>query len=174
MTSATRTLGRGGLRVGANSFGVAPIANLARVVSDADVAGALEAAWAEGVRYFDTAPHYGLGLAEERLGEFLRTKPRYAFIVSTKVGRLLVKNPLGAQLDDDGFAMISALTRRRDYSGDGIRLSIDQSLERMGLHRIYVASVHEPHHSYREALKGLSLRSTRFERRGLFPRTVQE
>lgn len=147
-----RALGRGGLRVGPNAFGLAPIANLGREVSDDIAADALEAAWSAGVRYFDVAPHYGLGLGERRLGEFLRDKPREEFIVSTKVGRLLVENPDGLQPDDEGFAVTSDLTRRRDYSGGGVRRSLEQSLERMGLDRIDIVFVHDPDDFPKQAL----------------------
>ncbi|AZI56849.1 aldo/keto reductase [Nakamurella antarctica] len=149
-----RDLGRGGLRVDANSFGAAPIANLGREVSDESAHEALEAAWAAGIRYFDVAPHYGLGLGERRLGEFLRSKPRSDYIVSTKVGRLLVENPRGAQPDDQGFAVVSELTRRLDYSADGVRRSLDQSLERMGVGHIDVVFVHDPDEHFQESMDG--------------------
>ena len=151
---SARPLGRGGLQVGANSFGVAPIANLGREVSAEDAWETLEAAWAAGVRYYDTAPHYGLGLGEQRLGEFLRTKPRDEFILSTKVGRLLVENPLGPQPDDDGFAVTSPFMRRLDYSGDGVRRSLDESLTRLGLDRIDVVFVHDPDDYFAEVMDG--------------------
>lgn len=151
---SARPLGRGGLQVGANSFGVAPIANLGREISAEDAWETLEAAWAAGVRYYDTAPHYGLGLGEQRLGEFLRTKPRDEFILSTKVGRLLVENPLGPQPDDDGFAVTSPFMRRLDYSGDGVRRSLDESLTRLGLDRIDVVFVHDPDDYFAEVMDG--------------------
>ena len=151
---SARRLGRGGLEVGPNAFGVAPIANLAREISPETAWEALEAAWSTGVRYYDTAPHYGLGLGEQRLGEFLRTKPRDEFILSTKVGRLLVENPLGPQPDDEGFAVTSPFIRQRDYSGDGIRRSLDESLERLGLDRVDIVFVHDPDDYYREAMDG--------------------
>jgi D-threo-aldose 1-dehydrogenase len=146
--------GRGGLRVGAHGFGVAPIANLGRDVPEETALGALEAACSAGVRYYDTAPHYGLGLGERRLGEFLRTKPRDEYILSTKVGRLLVENPRGAMADGEGFAVTTHLMRHRDYSSDGVRRSLDESLERMGLDRVDVAFVHDPDDHYREAMEG--------------------
>ena len=149
----TRALGRGGLRVGPNAFGVAPLANLGHEVSDVEAFGALEAAWAAGVRYYDTAPHYGLGLGERRLGEFLRSKPRDAFVLSTKVGRLLVDSG-DAHQDDEGFAVTSSLVRQRDYSGDGVRRSLDESLERMGLGHIDVVFVHDPDDYFSEVMEG--------------------
>ena len=124
-----RALGRAGLRAGPHSLGTAPLASLAREVSDDATFEALEAAWQSGVRYYDTAPHYGVGLGERRLGEFLRTKPRDEYVISTKVGRLLVENPRGAQPDDQGFAVVSNLMRRLDYSAEGVRQSLEESLE---------------------------------------------
>lgn len=149
-----RALGRGGLEVEPYAFGVAPLANLGHEVTDDEAATALEAAWSAGVRYFDTAPHYGLGLGERRLGAFLAMKPRDEFILSTKVGRVLVDNPLGVQPDDGGFDVRSPLVRRRDYSADGVRRSLDDSLERMGLDRIDVVFVHDPDEFSREAMEG--------------------
>ncbi len=153
-TVTTRPLGRGGLQVGSNSFGMAPLANLGREVTEEAAFAALEAAWTAGVRYFDTAPHYGVGLGERRLGEFLRTKPRDEFVLSTKVGRLLVNNSAGPQPDDGGFAVVSPLVRHRDYSAAGVHRSIDESLERMGLDRLDVVYVHDPDEFFVEAMEG--------------------
>jgi len=148
-----RALGRSGIEVGPYAFGVAPVANLGHEVAEEEAATALEAAWSAGVRYFDTAPHYGLGLGERRLGAFLATKPRDEFVLSTKVGRVLVDNPLGVQQDDEGFDVRSPLVRRLDYSADGVRRSLDDSLERMGLDRIDVVFVHDPEEFYRESME---------------------
>lgn len=149
-----RPLGRGGLVVEPNAFGVAPLANLGHEVTDEAAFEALEAAWAVGVRYFDTAPHYGTGLGERRLGEFLQTKPRDEFVLSTKVGRLLVENPAGPQPDPQGFAVMSPLTRLLDYSAQGVRRSLDESLVRLGLDRVDVVFVHDPDEHVGEALDG--------------------
>jgi len=149
-----RAFGRSGLRVGPYGFGLAPLANLGREISDAVAWSALDAAWDAGVRYFDAAPHYGLGLGERRLGAYLATKPRDEFVVSTKVGRLLVANPDGPKPDTEGFAVVSPLCRELDYSGDGVRRSIDESLERMRLDRLDIIFVHDPDEHYREALEG--------------------
>ena len=148
-----RALGRSGIEVGPYAFGVAPLANLGHEVTEEEAAAALEAAWSAGVRYFDTAPHYGLGLGERRLGAFLATKPRNEFVLSTKVGRVLVDNPLGVRPDDGGFDVRSPLVRRLDYSADGVRRSLDDSLERMGLDRIDVVFVHDPDEFYRESME---------------------
>jgi D-threo-aldose 1-dehydrogenase len=152
--SAARPLGRGGLRVGPYGFGAAPLASLGHVVSDTEARGALEAAWARGIRYFDTAPHYGVGLSEQRLGAFLREQPRDEFLVSTKIGRLLVPNPAGEQADTQGFVVRTPLLRQFDFSREGVLRSIEDSLERMGLDRIDVVFVHDPAEHYREAMDG--------------------
>ncbi|TXS05224.1 hypothetical protein EAO68_39440 [Streptomyces sp. wa22] len=81
-------------------FGAAQLGNLGRVTSDEDASGAVDAAWRSGVRYFDTAPHYGLGLSERRLGAALSRRPRSQYTVSTEVGRLLVPSPGTAHLGD--------------------------------------------------------------------------
>lgn len=154
LPAGERPLGRSGLTVGHFSLGLAPLANLGRVIHD-DVAHAtLEAAWERGVRYFDVAPHYGLGLGEERLGRFLATKPRSEFIVSTKVGRLLVANPDGPRPDDEGFEVVSALTRRLDYSADATLRSIDSSLDRLQLDSLDIAFIHDPDDHFDEASTG--------------------
>jgi D-threo-aldose 1-dehydrogenase len=109
-------------------FGGAPIGDLYEPVPDEDAAAAVRTAWEGGVRYFDTAPHYGLGLSERRLGAALRDRPRDEFVISTKVGRLLVANPAstGSDLAAGGFTVPDDLTRERDYSRDGVRRSLDR------------------------------------------------
>jgi len=133
-------------RLGPLGFGGAPIGNLYRPVADADADAALEAAWASGIRYFDTAPHYGLGLSERRMGAFLGTRDRDEFVLSTKVGRVLEDNPAFAGGDDlaDGFAVPNRLVRRFDPSESGVRRSIEDSLERLGVDHIDIAYLHDP------------------------------
>ncbi|MFS8099917.1 aldo/keto reductase [Lentzea alba] len=124
-------------------FGAAPIGNLYREVSDEEAFGAVEAAWQTGVRYFDTAPHYGLGLSERRLGVALAGRPRDEYVISTKVGRLL--EPFdGEGLDDEGFAVPRHFRRIRDYSADGVRRSIESSLERLDTDRVEIVYIHDP------------------------------
>ncbi len=82
-------VGRGGLHVGRQGFGGAPLGGLFASVDGRDAAATLEEAWAQGIRYFDTAPHYGAGLSERRVGEFLAGKPYGEWVLSTKVGRVL-------------------------------------------------------------------------------------
>jgi D-threo-aldose 1-dehydrogenase len=150
-----RPLGRGGLRVGPHAFGSAPIANLGRPVEDDEWTGAVPAAWEAGVRYFDTAPHYGLGLAERRLAEALDRRPRDELVVSTKVGRLLEPrdNPQRRR-DREGFAVPADLRRVRDYSREGVRRSLESSLERLELDRLDILFVHDPDDHEQPALDG--------------------
>lgn len=126
-------------------FGAAQFGNLNRVTTDDESRAAIDAAWAGGVRYFDTAPHYGLGLSERRLGAALQSRARDEFVISTKVGRALEPTPERAdQHDDHGFLVPATHRRRWDYSRDGIRRSVDESLDRLGLDRIDIAYVHDP------------------------------
>jgi D-threo-aldose 1-dehydrogenase len=131
---------------GALSYGAANVGNLYRPLSDDQAHAVLEAAWNTGIRYFDTAPHYGLGLSERRLGDFLKTKPRDEYIVSTKVGRLLQANPEGlGQLDTaNDFAVPAEMKRVWDFSADGIHRSLDESLTRLGLDSIDILYLHDP------------------------------
>ena len=133
-------------RLGPLGYGAASIGNLYREVSDEQSDAALEAAWQGGIRYFDTAPHYGLGLSERRLGSFLRSRPREEYVISTKVGRVLEPNPNFTGGDDlaADFAVPDTTVRRFDPSESGVRRSIEESLERLGLDRIDIAYLHDP------------------------------
>jgi D-threo-aldose 1-dehydrogenase len=141
-----RQIGTTEIQVTELGFGAAPIGNLYREVTDQRAAEAVDAAWDAGIRYFDTAPHYGLGLSERRLGVALAGRPRHEYVISTKVGRILAPNPAptGSDLNDGMFAVPDDLTRRLDYSGDGVRRSLESSLLRLGLDRIDIALVHDP------------------------------
>jgi D-threo-aldose 1-dehydrogenase len=133
-------------------FGSAPLGNLFREVSDDAAADAVEAAWDGGIRYFDTAPHYGVGLAERRLGAALATHPRDEYVVSTKVGRVLVPSPETAdQQDDNLFAVPAAQRREWDFSRDGVLRSLEQSLDRLGLDRVDIVYLHDPDRHWEEA-----------------------
>ncbi len=140
----------GAHRVG---LGAAPIGNLFHPVSDEDAAATVDAAWDAGWRYFDTAPHYGLGLSERRLGAALRGRPRSEYVLSTKAGRLLVDSGVAAADDANGFAVTSTLRRQWDFSADGIKRSLSDSLERLGTDRIDVVYLHDPDDHYEEALR---------------------
>ncbi len=132
--------------MGELGLGAANVGNLYRAMSDEDARAVLEAAWESGIRHYDTAPHYGLGLSERRLGAFLATKPREDYVISTKVGRLLRPSPETAgRLDDENQFAVPASTRRVwDFSADGIRTSLEESLERLGLERVDVVYLHDP------------------------------
>src|SRR5665213_3026936 len=95
----TRQLGSTGLALTELAFGAASLGNLYRATSDEESSSAVTRAWECGMRYFDTAPHYGLGLSERRLGQALAGYPRNEYVVSTKVGRLLEPNPYPTPVD---------------------------------------------------------------------------
>ena len=126
------------------SFGLGGVAlgNEFEVVTDSQAEATLEAAWEAGVRYFDTSPWYGLGLCERRYGRFLHTKPRDAYVLSTKVGKLLKASP-----GNKAKAYFPFTTSPNDpvfdYSADGVRRSVEDSLQRMGLDRIDMLFVHD-------------------------------
>ena len=144
-------LGRSPVRVSALGFGGAVIGNLYRAVDDDTASGAVDAAWDAGIRYFDTAPHYGLGLAERRLGRALSGRPREEYVLSTKVGRILV--PCRADgLDDAGFEVPADHVRRWDFSADGVRRSLESSLERLGVDRVDVVLLHDPDDHWEQAV----------------------
>ena len=134
-------------------FGAAPLGNLFTAVDDAPARAAIDAAWDSGIRYFDTAPHYGLGLSERRIGAALRDRPRNEFVLSTKVGRILepVDGPVDAR-DDQGFDVPARYVRRWDFSADGVARSIEDSLDRLGLDRIDIAYLHDPDDHAEQAL----------------------
>lgn len=135
--------GNGGLRFTELGFGAAPLGNLFKAVPEAEAQAVLEAAWAAGVRYFDTAPLYGLGLSETRLNHFLRGKPRGDYVISTKVGRLL---QVATPDTRDGIGKWIDVPSRRevfDYSHDGVLRSLEASLERLGLDRVDVVYAHD-------------------------------
>lgn len=137
-----RPLGRTGLTCTGASFGAAGIGNLYKAVSSKQAIDVLGAAWECGIRYFDTAPRYGHGLSERRLGDFLRSKPRGSYVISTKVGRMLT--PLrGRQPVDYGFVDPLPFEQEYDYSYDGVMRSFEDSLQRLGLDRIDVLYMHD-------------------------------
>jgi D-threo-aldose 1-dehydrogenase len=135
----------GAVDFGALGFGAAGTGNLYRAVDQSVALATVEAAWAGGIRYYDTAPHYGLGLSERRLGLALKDKPREEFLVSTKVGRLLVpaNNP-GRARDDEGFDVPADMRRVWDPTEGGIRRSLEESLDRLGLDHVDVLYLHDP------------------------------
>jgi D-threo-aldose 1-dehydrogenase len=122
--------------------GTSQLGGLYTAVDDETAYGALETAWSLGVRHFDTAPHYGAGLSERRVGAFLSQFPRDSYTLSTKVGRLLV--PAEGDLHDPYFVGGDSNIRVFDFSRDGILRSFQDSLQRLGLDRIDTLYLHDP------------------------------
>lgn len=137
-----RKIGETPLEVTEISFGGAAIGGLYRAVSREDAEATFKVAWDAGIRYFDTAPFYGFGLSERRMGDFLRDKPRDSYVLSTKVGRLLSPVPEG-QVPDHGYVEPLPFRVDYDYSYDGIMRSVEFSLARLGLNRIDILFVHD-------------------------------
>ncbi|UEL28165.1 aldo/keto reductase [Pseudarthrobacter sp. L1SW] len=132
-------------QLGRLGFGGTGVGNLYRAIPDGQAAATIQAAWDAGIRYFDTAPHYGLGLSERRIGEVLAAKPRQEFVLSTKVGRVLVPSPATTDTKDpEGFHVPADFRREWDPSEAGVRRSIEDSLERLGLDYIDIAYLHDP------------------------------
>jgi len=145
-----RTLGHSSVRVSRLSLGTAPLGGMyASVPNEQSVAlvgGALDA----GLGYIDTAPHYGRGVAEQRLGGVLPGRDRSSFVLSTKVGRLIVS--VEGEPDTAEFADAGATRAVFDFSADGVRRSLTESLERLGLDRVEVVYIHDPDEHVDEAI----------------------
>jgi D-threo-aldose 1-dehydrogenase len=146
-----RPLGRRGPAVTALGLGCAPIGNLFTGVSDDDARATVDAAWDAGIRYFDTAPLYGHGASERRLGRALRVRPRDDYVLSTKVGRVL--RPAGRERSETIFTDVGDVEPEFDFSHDGVMRSIEASLERLGTDRVDVALVHDPDDHEDDALR---------------------
>lgn len=147
-----RALGSRGPDVTRVGLGCAPIGNLYSAVSDGDAAATVDAAWDAGIRFFDTAPLYGHGLSEQRLGRALSGRPRDSYVLATKVGRLLV--PTTDPMSGTVFAEIPPVEPVFDFSSDAVLRSIDASLERLGVDRLDVVHVHDPDDHEHDALNG--------------------
>ena len=150
-----------GLELARLSLGTAPLGGLYTPVSEQQAEATLEAAWNHGLRYFDTAPQYGNGTAERRTGGFLRNKPRDAFVLSTKVGRLLREGlPHRSQVDSEGkmyYQGVPQVMQVYDYSYDGFTRSLEESLARLGLDQVDILYIHDPdadNRSVNEVMKG--------------------
>ncbi len=124
-------------------FGGAPLGNLYRPMTEKEARLMLEAVWAAGCRYFDTAPLYGLGLSETRLNGFLRPKPRDSYLISTTVGRLLDVCEPHERTRQYAFFETPSRRERFDYSYDGAMRSLEFSLERLGLDQIDIVYGHD-------------------------------
>ncbi|GAA0841106.1 aldo/keto reductase [Streptosporangium amethystogenes subsp. fukuiense] len=140
------------MQVSRYGFGAAPIGNLFSEVGEDVARAAVDAAYEAGIRLFDTAPHYGLGLSERRLGAALADRPRDSYTLSTKVGRLLVpaEGPFGR--DEQGFDVPADLRRVWDFSRDGVRRSLEESLARLGLDAVDIVLIHDPDDHWEQAV----------------------
>ncbi len=140
----TRPVGDTGLHVTELGFGAASLGNAGREVQDGVARQAVAAAWAAGIRYFDTAPFYGRGLSERRLGDALRGQDDGMLVLSSKVGRLLIPDNTSGRGDEvDGFVSPMPFRVAHDYSRDGILRSFEASLHRLGLDHIDMLFVHD-------------------------------
>jgi D-threo-aldose 1-dehydrogenase len=137
-----RSVGQTAVQVTPLGFGGAPLGNLYAAVTDVAAKRTVDAAWSSGCRYFDTAPSYGYGLSERRLGDRLRHRPRADYVLSTKVGRLLHRGRPAATVADM-FASPMPFHAVFDYSYDGVMRSIEHSYQRLGLERIDIAFIHD-------------------------------
>jgi D-threo-aldose 1-dehydrogenase len=149
--SIRRPLGERGPAVTALGLGCAPIGNLFSGVSDDDACATIDAAWDAGIRYFDTAPLYGHGVSERRVGRALGARPRSDYVLSTKVGRVL--QPAGPERAATIFTDVGDLEPEFDFSHDGIIRSLEASLARLNTDRIDVALVHDPDDHEDDALR---------------------
>ena len=152
-------LGRTGLSVTALGFGATAIGGMYEEVSGSQASETVAAAWDQGIRLFDAAPQYGLGLGELRLGAGLAGRPRDQYVLSSKVGRLLRADapPNPDDFGPDGLPFdkgTPAVATVYDYSRDGVLASIEESLARLGQDRLDIVHVHDPDNYVPEALAG--------------------
>ncbi|MHA4854587.1 aldo/keto reductase [Rhodococcus sp. MSC1_016] len=138
----TKSLGRSGLELSAMGFGGAPIGNFLRPFTDVAAAAMINQAWDLGTRFFDTAPHYGRGLSEYRLGHSLRRRPREEYVLSTKVGRLVGPWANGLATDAS-YIDPSPFEAEFDYSYDGVMRSVEQSMQRMFTDHFDLLFIHD-------------------------------
>lgn len=133
-------------------LGCAPLGNLFTAVSDEAAEATVAAAWQQGIRFFDTAPQYGHGLSETRLGAALASYPRDEYTLVSKVGRVLVAPEPGAARPSSAFVDIPAVDPVFDFSRDGILRSLDDSLTRLDTDRLDIVHLHDPDDHEAEAL----------------------
>lgn len=143
-------LGESGLTVTRLGLGCAALGNLYQAMDDAQARATVDAAWEAGLRLFDTAPLYGAGLSERRVGPALASRPRDDLVLTTKVGRLLRPGDPGETI----FAEAPALVPVFDFSYDGVLRSLEESLARLGLARVDVLHVHDPDEHEEDAIAG--------------------
>ena len=140
-----------GVEISTMGIGAATFGGLFTSMSDSDAVDVVKSAFVHGINYFDTAPHYGKGSSERRLGALLSSYPRNSYILSSKIGRLLVPTTQGA--DPDFADADPTVERLFDYSAQGVERSLKESLERLGLDNIYIVFVHDPDNHADVAIK---------------------
>lgn len=148
--STRRKLGETALSLPVFGFGSAHLGELYAPVEEADSRATLDAAWDAGIRYYDTAPWYGRGLSEHRLGGFLRTKPRNEFQITTKVGRTLHRPSDPQHFDRSPWVGGLNFEVHFDYSYDGIMRSYEQALQRLALDTVNALVIHDLDPAYHE------------------------
>ena len=131
-----------GVEISTMGIGAATFGGLFTSMSDSDAVDVVNSAFAHGINYFDTAPHYGKGTSERRLGALLNAYPQNSYILSSKIGRLLVPTTQGA--DPDFLDADPSVERKFDFSAQGVERSLKDSLERLGLDSIDIVFVHDP------------------------------
>ena len=151
-TLAAHRVGRTTVEVTRLGFGGGPLGGLYAPLDDETAAAALAAAWDCGIRYFDTSPHYGIGVSERRIGRLLTGKPRTEYTLSTKVGRILVSQDAAGRLDE-AFQVPATHRRVWDFSRDGIARSVEDSLSRMGTGRFDMLFLHDAEDHFEAALR---------------------
>jgi D-threo-aldose 1-dehydrogenase len=138
-----RPLGKSGVMLPQLGFGAAPLGELFTRVTEQDAEATLTTAWEHGIRYYDTAPWYGRGQSEHRVGRFLYRQPRSAAILSTKIGRIL-RAPRHPERFDTGFwAGGLHFEHHFDYSYDGVMRAYEDSLQRLGMNRVDLLLIHD-------------------------------
>ena len=145
-------LGRTPLEVTRFGLGTAPLAGLYEAVAEDQAVSVISHAWSKGIRHFDTAPLYGHGLAELRLGKALHDQPRSEFVLASKVGRLLRAE--APPEPGQSFRGTPPVNPMFDFSYDGVMRSVHESLERLRLDRIDILHIHDPDDHYDQALQG--------------------
>ena len=158
-------LGRTPLEVTRFGLGTAPLAGLYEAVAEDQAVSVISHAWSKGIRHFDTAPLYGHGLAELRLGKALHDQPRSEFVLASKVGRLLRAE--APPEPGQSFRGTPPVNPMFDFSYDGVMRSVHESLERLRLDRIDILHIHDPDDHYDQALQGAYKALDRLRSEGL-------
>merc|ERR1711935_229261 len=144
-----RTIPKSGFKFPVFGFGCVAVGNVFRQIPESQAQEPLEAAWTNGVRYFDTAPFYGHGMSEHRLGTMLRQKPQEDYLISTKVGRVLT--PFQGKPEEQNFGFMAGgppFELKYTFDWEGVTRSYEDSLTRMGLNRVDSLIVHDLDHKY--------------------------